>query len=58
MTSKYISTGLSLPVSLMQKIDTERGDISRSRFIFRLLEKSYGSAKEFSNPEKNGSVVI
>ena len=58
MSTKYISTGLSLPVPLMQKIDAERGDIPRSRFIFRLLEKTYGSTKEFSNPEKNRSVVI
>jgi metal-responsive CopG/Arc/MetJ family transcriptional regulator len=37
----YISTGLSLPYKLLRKIDTERGDVSRSRYILRLLEKIY-----------------
>ena len=32
--------GLSLPIQLFEKIDTQRGDVSRSRFISRLLEKS------------------
>jgi metal-responsive CopG/Arc/MetJ family transcriptional regulator len=35
------STGLSLPTELMKKIDSERGDISRSRFLLRLIEKAY-----------------
>jgi len=39
--NKYISTGLSLPRDFIKKIDEERGDIPRSRFIFRLLEKIY-----------------
>jgi len=38
---RYISTGLSLPTELMQKIDSERGDIPRSRFLVRLLQKAY-----------------
>jgi metal-responsive CopG/Arc/MetJ family transcriptional regulator len=37
----YTSTGLSLPTELVRKIDNERGDISRSRYILRLLEKLY-----------------
>jgi metal-responsive CopG/Arc/MetJ family transcriptional regulator len=37
----YISTGLSLPRKLLRKIDIERGDVSRSRYILRLLEKTY-----------------
>jgi metal-responsive CopG/Arc/MetJ family transcriptional regulator len=35
------STGLSIPAELMQKIDAERGDISRSRFVLRLIERAY-----------------
>jgi hypothetical protein len=47
------STGLSLPTKLVRKIDSERGDISRSRYILRLLEKLYiGYGKE-SVKEKN-----
>jgi metal-responsive CopG/Arc/MetJ family transcriptional regulator len=38
---RYKATGLSLPTDLMQKIDTERGDISRSRFLLRLIEEAY-----------------
>jgi hypothetical protein len=38
---RYISTGLSLPTAWMQKIDSERGDISRSRYLLRLLERAH-----------------
>jgi hypothetical protein len=37
----YTSTGLSLPTGLIRKIDSDRGDISRSRFLLRLIEKAY-----------------
>jgi metal-responsive CopG/Arc/MetJ family transcriptional regulator len=37
----FISTGLSLPSKLLRKIDIERGDVSRSRYILRLLERTY-----------------
>jgi hypothetical protein len=33
------SVGISLPVSLLKRIDSERGDIPRSRFLLRLLQK-------------------
>jgi hypothetical protein len=36
--STKIPLGLSLSNELIQTIDTKRGDISRSRFIQRLLE--------------------
>jgi metal-responsive CopG/Arc/MetJ family transcriptional regulator len=32
---------INLPEKLVKKIDRERGDIPRSRFILRLLEKVY-----------------
>jgi hypothetical protein len=38
---RYIATGLSLPAELMKWIDTERGDISRSRYVLRIIEKLY-----------------
>jgi hypothetical protein len=37
------SAGLSLPMNLMKKIDAERGDVPRSRFLLRLLEKTYSA---------------
>jgi hypothetical protein len=38
---KCKSTGLSLPTELMLKIDRERGDIPRSRFLLRIIEEVY-----------------
>ena len=38
---KYTSTGLSLPNEWIKRIDLERGDISRSKFLLRLVEKAY-----------------
>ena len=34
-----IGIGISLPKDLMQKIDIDRGDIPRSRYVLRILEK-------------------
>jgi hypothetical protein len=34
-------TGFSLPSELIRKIDTERGDIPRSRYLLRILERVY-----------------
>ena len=36
---KYSATGLSLPIEVLARIDAERGDVSRSRYILRQLEK-------------------
>jgi metal-responsive CopG/Arc/MetJ family transcriptional regulator len=36
--------GITLPISLLQKIDTNRGDIPRSKYIRRAIE-SYFKAK-------------
>jgi hypothetical protein len=33
--------GISLPKEFMQKIDVERGDVPRSRFVLGILEKQY-----------------
>ena len=32
---------LTLPGTIIQKIDSDRQDVSRSRFVLRLLEKAY-----------------
>ena len=37
----YISVGISLPRKIMRRIDVERGDVSRSRYLLRLLERTY-----------------
>jgi hypothetical protein len=36
-----ICKGISLPSHLWLQIDKDKGDISRSRFIQRLIEKAY-----------------
>jgi hypothetical protein len=46
---KFKSTGLSLPQEFLEKIDNERGDIPRSRYLLRLIVKAYG---EVYNGEK------
>jgi hypothetical protein len=40
-----IAVGISLPKEIITKIDSERGDIPRSRYLLRLLEKMYRSNK-------------
>jgi hypothetical protein len=45
----YTSTGLSLPTELMRKIDAERGDISRSRYLLRKLQKLYSEEEVSMN---------
>lgn len=35
------NAGLSLPVEWMTRIDENRGDIPRSKYFLRLLEKAY-----------------
>jgi hypothetical protein len=37
---KNITTGISLSKEIWNKIDQNRGDISRSRYVLRLIEKS------------------
>lgn len=36
---RHKATGISFPDQLLKEIDSERGDISRSRYLLRLLEK-------------------
>jgi len=32
---------LSLPKEIVQRIDKEKGDVNRSRYVTRLIEKAY-----------------
>jgi hypothetical protein len=36
-----IAVGISLPKEIIKKIDMERGDICRSRYLLRMLERLY-----------------
>jgi hypothetical protein len=37
---KFRPMGLSVPIAFLEKIDEARGDVSRSRYIQRLLQKN------------------
>lgn len=39
-----ISIGISMPKEILSKIDLERGDIPRSKYVIRLLEVKYVDA--------------
>jgi len=39
--NKSKSAGISIPTDLLSRIDKERGDISRSRYIVRIIEGVY-----------------
>jgi metal-responsive CopG/Arc/MetJ family transcriptional regulator len=43
-----VKLGITLPKSMIQKIDQKRGDIPRSRYIRRAIEKYLGS-KDIDN---------
>jgi metal-responsive CopG/Arc/MetJ family transcriptional regulator len=43
MTEKI---GITLPKSILQTIDQKRGDIARSRYIRRAIERYLGSSKD------------
>jgi hypothetical protein len=43
---RYITTGLSLPVEIARRIEIERGEISRSRYLLRMIEKFYENKAE------------
>jgi hypothetical protein len=36
-----IAVGISLPKKIVERIDNDRQDIPRSRYVLRLLENSY-----------------
>ena len=36
---KYSQVGISFPKDILSKMDAKRGDVSRSRYMLRLLEK-------------------
>jgi len=48
-----IAIGISFSESLLKKIDAERKDISRSRFITKILEKKYPLSKKIKRASKS-----
>jgi len=41
-----VKLGITLPKSILQTIDQKRGDIARSRYIRRAIEKYLSSSKD------------
>jgi metal-responsive CopG/Arc/MetJ family transcriptional regulator len=68
MTSSTIATatidmtvklGITLPKSIIQKIDNKRGDIPRSRYIRRAIERYLGSnsSKDVDNNDNDNAAA-
>jgi hypothetical protein len=41
MMSNTVSITLTLPEEIVHRIDRERGDVNRSRYLLRLIETGY-----------------
>ena len=50
--------GFSLPKDLIELIDRERGDISRSKYVLRLIEKSLCNTNNDKKHNKKNSLPI
>jgi metal-responsive CopG/Arc/MetJ family transcriptional regulator len=46
-----ITISISMPKSIVNKIDSNRGDVNRSRFILRILESKFSQNLEVKNYE-------
>jgi len=44
--TEYASVNISLPEDVIEEIEHRRGDVPRSRFIAKILQKSLGLAKK------------
>ena len=53
MQYNSIAVGISFPLRIIDKIDRDRGDISRSRYILRMIEKFYGIKELDESAEQN-----
>jgi metal-responsive CopG/Arc/MetJ family transcriptional regulator len=56
MTAKL---GITLPRSIIQKIDNKRGDVARSRYIRRAVERYLGnsSSKDIDNKDNKAAAA-
>jgi hypothetical protein len=54
---RNIGAGISLPKQIIARIDTDRGDVSRSKYILRILEKMRHKSicRNHCNLEEKGS---
>jgi metal-responsive CopG/Arc/MetJ family transcriptional regulator len=52
-----VNITLTLPEKILQKIDKDRGDVNRSRYVLRLLERAYQMRFKSDEIEKVDSVA-
>ncbi len=52
-----VKIGITLPKSTILKIDQKRGDIPRSRYIRRAIERYLGSGKDIDNDNYNNKAA-
>jgi len=59
MTHESIPVGVSLPREIIHKIDLDRKDISRSRYLLRLIKRAYEVENQvvMKKPRQTGSRV-
>jgi hypothetical protein len=50
---KTIASGISLPENLYKKIEELRGDVSRSRYVIRILENHFNEKFIFDKKRTN-----
>ena len=50
-STKIRITGISLPERIVNILDSQRGDINRSKYILRILEKVLPSEASSFNPK-------
>jgi metal-responsive CopG/Arc/MetJ family transcriptional regulator len=48
-----IAVGVSLPREIITRIDNERGDVSRSRYVLRMVQKVYKDTSSGEGQKNN-----
>ena len=56
--TKVNSVGISLPTEIISKIDAERGDVPRSRYILRVLQDTYPKKRKLKEEIRRSSTVL
>ena len=56
--AKVNSVGISLPTEIISKIDAERGDIPRSRYILRVLQDTYSKRRKLKEEGRSNTTAI
>jgi metal-responsive CopG/Arc/MetJ family transcriptional regulator len=55
--TKVNPVGISLPTEIISKIDSERGDIPRSRYILRVLQDSHSKRRKLKEEGRSSTAI-